>query len=135
MVAKSRIEPHAVHGSLVLADRDGMLRGVDEPVALSQVVVLGRLIVNIRDNTIALRAKCIVLWFVREATRGENADALPRPIGTAHVVKVTIVVAVKRACGGVGCDTRIAGLIKNVAWTFDSGGGSGGGQRKKARGW
>eukprot|EP01043_Picozoa_sp_COSAG02_P037900 COSAG02_NODE_2881_length_7824_cov_3.474822_5_plen_96_part_00 len=93
-----------------------MLRSVDEPVALSQVVVLGRLVIHIRNDAIALGAKCIVFWLVRKAARREQADALPRPVGAAHVVQRPIILAEERACGGVSSDARVAGLFKDVTW-------------------
>lgn len=97
MVAEARIEPHAVYRSAT--DRDFVLGRIHELVARAQVVVLRRLVVDVRNDAVQLGAERVVCRDVRDTACLEHTHVLRRAVRAAcDVVERTIVLFVYSTC-------------------------------------
>jgi hypothetical protein len=86
VVTEAGVKPHAIN-LLAAVDGDGVLGGINELVALAQVVAIRRLVKDIADDAVELGAKLVVRSLVSKAPRREHGDAKRLAVWARHVVK------------------------------------------------
>ena len=106
----ARVKPHAVDWSAT--DRDFVLGRIYDLVPCTQMVVLRRLVVDVRNDAVELGAKRVVRRDIRDATGLEHANILRHAVRAARdVVERAVVLRI--------CSTSRADVSK-LSLNWDS---------------
>jgi hypothetical protein len=90
-------------------------RSVYKLVPLAEVVAHWRLIEDVGDDTVQLRAEGIVGFGVCKSAGSERANILGCSIGLGDVIERSVVDGIQCPHGGVSCDARVASGTEDVA--------------------